>query len=345
MRRGGPGLGRGGSGLDPRVRLAALAAGGLVLSACSPASDVLGLQPNTSVLSNSPALTPAQASGVAERALTQAETADAARDPALASSAFSEVALSVAAPGYVVEKVLDPRADSGQVLRSAVTPTRLVVTSGRSFPRTLLAVWTPDGSPTAQIAVLRSASVTTPFTVAERADLVAGAVLPATAPNTRGAASLSLDEPGLVATPRAALADLAALLTTGRSSGTSFATSRVVTDVRANAAEQAKGVAGVASFSQEHTPAAGAPQVVRTADGGAIVIGAIDRVDQFTVTAGAGSITPPAAYSALAQGLKKITRAATVRTVQVVVLVVPPAGGGDVRVVGFTEVPVQVSAS
>jgi hypothetical protein len=84
---------------------------------------------------------------------------------------------------------------------------------------------------------------------------------------------------------------------------------------------------------------------VRTADGGALVVAAIDRVDRFRVRRGAGTITPPAAYAGLAGGTRRIARQADVTTVQVLAMVLPPAGRRPARVVGFSEYPVSVQAS
>lgn len=324
----------------------ALAAAAAVLTACSPADTLLGLQPNTAVLSNSPAITAGQASSIATRAITQAQRADALRTKEAATTAYTGLALTVAPARYVVEQVIDPSKNtSGGALAAVPQPSRVVVTAGRSFPRTVLAVWQPEGSSTREAVIMGSPDVRTPFRVAMRVELLPGQVLPPTAPNTRGASVLGPDVGGLVATPRQVVDDLATLLTTGRSGGTAFASSVVVSEVRAKAAAQAKDVAKVAVFSQKHTAREDGLNVIRTADGGALVFAAINRQDLFVVRKGAGVITPPPAYRALGSGLKSITRSAAVTTVQSVVLVVPPQGKGAVRVIGFSEVPVAVKGS
>ncbi len=328
------------------IRAVALVAVAGALAACSPAQTLLGLHPNTAVLSNSPAVTAGQASAIATRALTQAQRADALRTPEAAESAYTGLALTVAPARYVVEKVLDPSKDSsGGALAPVAQPSRIVVTAGRGFPRTVLAVWQPDGSSTRQAVLMDSPDVRTPFRVATRVDLLPGEVLPPTAPNTRGASVLAEDVGGLVATPRQAVKDLAALLQTGTSGGTPFDSSVVVREVRSKAAAQAKDVNKVAVFQQRHTARDDGMRVVRTADGGALVFAAINRTDLFTVRKGAGVITPPPAYRALGSGLKRITRSAAVTTVEVVALVLPPHGKGSARVIGFSEMPVAVKGS
>ncbi len=323
----------------------AAAVAALTLSACSPAQTLLGLHENTAVLSNSPAVTPGQASTIATRAITQAQRADALRTTAAAQSAYTGLALTIAPARYVVEKVIDPDADPGGALAPVAQPSRIVVTAGRSFPRTVLAVWQPDGGRTREAVLMKSTDVRTPFRVATRVALLPGEVLPPTPANTRGASVLGDDVGGLVATPRQAVADLAAVLQTGKTPGTPFASSVVVSEVRSKAAAQARDVKKVATFTQRHTARDDGTTVIRTADGGALVFAAINRADLFTVRKGAGVITPPPAYRALASGLKKISKSATVTTVETVVLVVPPRGKGPVRVIGFSEVPVAVKGS
>jgi hypothetical protein len=323
-----------------------LVSGSLLLAACSPTETLLGVRSNTSVISAEPVLTTAQAAEIAVRALGQAQRADARRTEDSAAAAYTGLALRVAVPSYVVQKVIDRDGNpSGQALGRVPTPTRIIVTAGRGFPRSLVAVWTPVGGVTPQLAVLTSDRVSAPYRVSARTTLVPGATLPATPSNARGASVLSPTVPGLVATPKNAVKDLAALMQTGRSGKTRFARSQVVSDVRTNAAGQAKDVAKVATFRQRHVVDPEAPRTIRTADGGALVVAAIVRTDTFSVRDGAGSITPPPAYRALAKGVKKITESATVTTVQVVAVVLPVAGQGKARLVGFTETPVAVKAS
>nr|WP_284290287.1 hypothetical protein [Angustibacter aerolatus] len=130
------------------VALAALAAA--ALGGCSTQS-LLGLEQNTAVLSNRAVLQPQQAVEIAGRALAQAERADAVQTTAAARTAYTGLALDVAGPTYTVAQVLDPEKDrSGGALEQYAPPSRVVVTAGRDFPRTLLAVGTPEGGPTAQ---------------------------------------------------------------------------------------------------------------------------------------------------------------------------------------------------
>ena len=149
----------------------------------------------------------------------------------------------------------------------------------------------------------------------------------------------------VVATPARALGDYARLLQTGVSGGTSFTPDSLVAGVRANATGQARGVAKIATFTQRHAVTDDPVQVLRTEDGGALVLAAIERTDDFRVKPGAGYLKPPAAYQALAGGLAKITRRATVTTVQVVVIMLPPKGQGPARLVAAAELPFTIKAT
>ena len=316
------------------------------VAGCSSRADLLGLRANNAVSTAAPALTPAQAGTISRRALASAQQADATRSASAARSAFTGVALRTASASYAVSQVVDPVSDDlGAVLAPAAPPSRIIVTSGTSYPRSLVALSRPGGSSTDEVALLISPNARTPYRIASRARLLPGVTLPLTAASTRGAASLPDDAPGLGATPADAVRDLARLLQTGASGGTDFAPDPVVTSVRANATGQARGVAKIATFTQRHAVTDDPIQVLRTADGGALVLAAIERTDDFRVKKGAGYIKAPAAYQALAGGLTKITRQATVTTLQVVVIVLPARGRGPARLVGFSELPFTVRAT
>ncbi|MGL5858288.1 MAG: hypothetical protein ACRC35_07785 [Angustibacter sp.] len=322
----------------------------VMLSGCGSPAQVLGLEANTSVPQSEPALTADQAVQIAQRALSQVQRADVARTEQAAAAAFTGVARQLAPPAYIVQRALSTAADRGQVLGAVARPSRVVVTAGRAYPRLLLAVWTPTASSTPELAVLSTTSATRPYQVSARITLVPGTTLPATATNSRGAPVLSANERGLSVTPQQAVVDLARLLQNGKSGRTAFASSKLVADVRALTKTQARDVRKVSSFRQRHTPAPTAPQAVRTADGGALVLAVVNRFDAFRVRPGAGSLVPSSrsgttVVRALNPKAKSIKKSLDITTVQLVALAVPPAGGGRVRVVGFSATPTRVQAS
>jgi hypothetical protein len=343
---------RGSRPSERATRTAALGATVLVIvfaivTGCSRGA-VLGLETNTQAAADRPAVTAVQAQSVAERVLGEASVADALRTSAAMSTAFTGVALRTAASRYAVEASTQPgEQGTGEVLQPPSPPTRVIRTVGAAFPRLILTVTPAEDQNTRELAVLLSGSVLDPYRVDSRVRLLPQAEVPAVAPS--GAAVLSATTTTgvgaqLAASPVDALRDYATLLQTGKSGGTTFGEDPVVASVRDNAKQQATQVSKIAAFRQSHTLAKDAVRVVATRDGGALVVGALERVDTFTVKKGKGHLAPPAAYKALAGGVTKITRSALVTTVEVVALVIPPKGKGAVQVIGFTELPESVTA-
>ncbi len=327
---------------------AVLLATSLLTAACSPSQTFLGLEPNKVAASTAPVLSVQQAAEVTVRALGQAQLADAQRTETAAQLAFSGLALQTAVPEYAVEKALNSKeAAPGKALAPIAPPTRVIISAGAGFPRTLLAMWTPAGSATPQLAVLSSAQVSAPYRVSARTNLIPGTVMPQTLPNSAGAPAVPKDASDLVVTPQQALTDLAFVLGAGDSkkSKTKFGSSKVIQEVLNNAKAQAADVKNVASFKQTHQVDKTPMIAVRTADGGAIIVAALVRSDTFQVRDEAGSISPPPAYKALAKGLDKITGKATVTTIETVALTVPPKGSAPVQLIGFSEIPVALKAS
>lgn len=314
------------------------------LTGCGRA-DVLGLRSNTQVSANAPAVTALQARAITSRALARAHQADTSRTGAAARTAFTGLALRTAAAAYAVDRVIDPASDdAGAALAPSAAPSRVIVPRETGYPRALVALSRPAGSSTDEIAVLSTPDARTPYRLASRALLLPGAEVPATASAGQGAPTLADDEPGLAATPTDAMRDYARLLQTGSSPSTRFAANPVTDGVRANAVGQSRGVTKIALFTQRHQVTDDQVLAWRTLDGGALVVAAIERTDDFVVKKGAGYLAPPAAYKALAGGIAKITSRATVTTMQVVVLAVPPRGKGDVRLIAFSEVPFTIRA-
>lgn len=317
----------------------------LMATGCSRA-DVLGVEANTQVASDRPALTANQAQSIAERVLGEASVADALRTSAAMSTAFTGVALRTAASRYAVEASMESpdERDTGEALQPPPPPTRVIRTMGAAFPRLILTVSPAEDENTRELAVLSSGSVLDPYKVASRVRLLPGVVVPDVAPAGAAVLSATGRDGRLSVSPVDALRDYATLLQTGKSGGTTFADDPVVISVRDNAKQQASQVSKIASFRQTHALTKDQVHVVATRDGGAVVIGALERVDTFTVKKGKGHLAPPAAYKALAGGVTKITKSALVTTVEIVALVIPPDGEGAVQVIGFTELPESVKA-
>lgn len=329
-----------------RRAVAVVAFAGLAMLAVSGCSrdSVLGIHANTAVAAGRAPVTASQARMIAERVLGEASVADALRTTEATSTAFTGLALRTAPSRYAVESSMQPgKQGSGEALQPPPPPTDVIRTVGAGFPRLIATVSPSAEQNTHELALLVSGSVLDPYRVASRVRLLPGVSVPGTV--AAGAAVLAPTAgTGLATTPETALRDYATLLQTGKSGGTHFADDPVVASVRNNAKQQAAQVAKIAAFRQTHAITTDPVRVIATRDGGALVVGALERVDTFTVKKGKGHLSPPAAYKALAGGITKITRSATVTTAEVVALVIPPSGAGPVRVIGFTELPEAVSA-
>jgi hypothetical protein len=316
----------------------------VAVTACSRAS-VLGIEANTQVATDRAPVTASQARTVAERVLGEASVADALRTTEAISTAFTGVALRTAASRYAVEKSTEAaQHDTGEVLQPPPPPSEVIRTLGARYPREILTVSADADKTTRQLAVLVSGSVLDPYRVAGRVTLLPGAGVPDV--SVAGAPVLAPTATGgrLTVAPADALRDYATLLQTGKSGATQFAPDPVVSSVRQNAKQQAAQVKKIATFRQTHALADDPVHVIATRNGGALVVGALERVDTFTVKKGKGHLAPPAAYKALAGGITKIMKSATVTTVEVVALVIPPGPDPEVRVIGFTELPESVKA-
>jgi hypothetical protein len=315
----------------------------LALSGCSRAA-LLGVEANERVAGDRPPVTASQARAIAERVLNEASVADVLRTSQAMNTAFTGVALRTAPARYAVERSSHPDADdTGEALQPPPAPTEIIRTVGAQYPRMILTVSPAEDEATRELGVLVSSGVTDPYRVASRVRLLPGTSVPDTRPAGAAVLSPTAATGRLRTSATDALRGYAALLQTGTSAGASFAADPVVRSIRDNAKQQASQVSKIATFRQTHTLTRDPVHVVATRDGGALVVGALERVDTFTVKKGKGHLAPPAAYRALA-GVTKITRSATVKTVEVVALVIPPEGGGDVRVIGFTELPESVTA-
>ena len=218
---------------------------------------------------------------------------------------------------------------------STVQQPRLIVASSQAWPRFFIAVGTTNDAATPVLRVLLSAAPRSPYGLWAEATMLPGATLPLTAPETTGSAVLPADAGGLVATPKEVLSGYAGYLNAGAKTTQSRQFRRgVYSDqlLQALAADR-KELKAVATVSSTHTPGPGAPLALRTADGGALVIGELQQNYVITIKKGKGSVTVDKNLAALAGGQKKIKKSLTRTAVEVVVFHVPPRGKGVITVI------------
>jgi hypothetical protein len=217
-------------------------------------------------------------------------------------------------------------------------PDVLALSRGAGWPRTILATTTDPATDVPTLSWLVSPAVTEPFTLAASVPLLAGATVPALPPPADGAPAVAPgDGAGLRLAPQAALEAYAAALdrpkarsTPGVATDDPFATALGT----AYTAQQ-KALGTLATATVDQTAAKDRTLALRLADGGALVVGRLDRKDTVTAKAGARNLGIPQPYARLA-GRTTAPRSFTANTLQAVVLVVP-AGAGDVTAVAADE--------
>jgi hypothetical protein len=117
-----------------------------------------------------------------------------------------------------------------------------------------------------------------------------------------------------------------------------FATDPFSSQVRVRAAAVAKSVVTQAKFSQVHQVVPNSVYAVRQADGSALVFGVIVRTDSFAVKSGQAVNTVANKAFVLLSGKKKVTKSASITTVEFVVFSVPRETGRATLVAASEQV-------
>ncbi|MBI4944727.1 MAG: hypothetical protein HY830_28650, partial [Actinobacteria bacterium] len=223
---------------------------------------------------------------------------------------------------------------------------RLVLTRQAGWPRFFVVAGSAPGRPTPVVRVLVSPTARDPYGVWAEPVLLPGASLPGVPAAAQGAEVLTADATGLVATPEQVAKGYADVLTNSTKSASSklFAPDEFRRQVSSRVAEDRRGVAAVGSVTSTHTLLPDGLLAFRSADGGAVVVAAVEQKYTVTVKAGAGSVRVDDRLEALG-GRRSYAKKLERTSVEVVVLTVPPAGGGLVRVVAASKDDVAVSGS
>ncbi len=221
------------------------------------------------------------------------------------------------------------------------------------WPRFVLTVAKPTPDAAApRISVLTEASARDPYKLAASATVAPGVRLPRTAPAETGVGALPPDQPsGLAVAPVDAVAWYASVLTSGQESphAASFAEDKFANAVlsESNAERTAATVTcpGCFSYAVNQAPRQGAIWSVRTQDGGAMVMAVLDSTRTFTL-ATPGAKLPISGDLSLLAGRTEAAQSAEIKSVEVVALEVPKAGGdAPLRLLAADRTPIAVSAS
>ncbi|GHG44957.1 hypothetical protein GCM10012320_10430 [Sinomonas cellulolyticus] len=224
----------------------------------------------------------------------------------------------------------------------AVAPVRAsklltsVVTTQRSWPRTVIAVTQGEGNTTPQLLTLRQATARDNYKLIEAAPLLPGATFPGTAKS--GADQLPLDaKDGLSYSPADAIGGVSDRLTHADSSWKDrIADNAYINDTIGYQADiVAKGPNG--NFTAKHTLVGGEATAFRTADGGALVMAPLDFVLEGTPKESGDKLTLADDAAALAGG-KEATTKMTLTFRESLMIYVPKDGAtAQMTVIGATR--------
>ena len=228
-----------------------------------------------------------------------------------------------------------------------MTAIRLIVPTALGWPRFFVSVAGSSESSTPILRVLTSASARSPYGLWAEPAMLPGATLPDTALDTVGSATVGPDAAGLVASPKEVLSEFARYLSAGArtTSSTPFARS-IYSDqlIQVLKTERTK-LKSVATLTSVHKVGSTAPMAVRTADGGALVIGQFEQTSVLKVKKGKGHVNfTDQDLAALAGGAKQIKTSFTRTAVEVLVFAVPPSGKGLITVIAAQKGDVSAVA-
>jgi hypothetical protein len=318
-----------------RRRLAgtALAAVALLgLGAC--ADPVPEPRPDAAPAVPPPALTVAQSTNVLSQVGEVLAAGDAALDPAGLPERLTGPALAIRTAEYVRATATAGQRPPVSLPMSAQTT---IVPDTDVWPRTQMVVTVqPDDLQAPLLLVLQQNGPREQYQLWGWARLGPSVQMPATADPTVGSEPVAADDTSLVLSPAEAVAQYADVLTNGDASAyaASFPADFFRTALTQARDQTTASLQAVATVAETVAPVDGQVTALRTADGGAIVVGQLSTVT--TVTLSQGSITLNDPFDAALAGKPSVTSNLVRTWTDVVAMYVPPAGA---------TTPVQVLAA
>jgi hypothetical protein len=275
-----------------------------------------------------PVLLDAQFRRILEQVSSATDAGDAAKDAGKLDPRVGGTELEVRSQNYKI------RSEVGSYeARMPVRSTKLlttVVTSGRDWPRSVMAVTQGEGNVVPQLLTLVQPAPRENYKLVETTPLQPGTTFPAIARG--GTETLAAgDKAGLPYSGEEALAGLADRLTTADSSFedklVEGESSPYIADTLSYQAEVAKsGENGIFSFTHKVVPES--TVVFRTADGGALVLGRLNFEFDGTPKASGDKLTIGDDAAALAGG-KETTTGMVLSFAESMAVYIPPAGSTD----------------
>jgi len=233
--------------------------------------------------------------------------------------------------------------------QSQIQRLRLIVPVSSGWPRFFIAVGSSRDTSTPVLRVLTSATARAPYGLWAQTTMLPGATLPPTAPVATGSAVLGADAAGLVASPKEVLSGFAGYLNSGARTTASRPFRRSVYSdqliQRLASDRKSLGQAGLGTVSSRHVVGPAGPLAVRTADGGALVIGELEQTYVIKIKKGKGHVeVTDQDLAALAGGKKQFSTSFTRTAVEVVVFSVPARGQGLITVIAAQKGDVKAVA-
>lgn len=318
-----------------RATLGTLAA--LVLaSGC--ASPLPVPQPDPVPSQPQPVLSVDQDSRVLDAVGAAVSAADAAKDSSLLAPRVTGPALAIRTAQIQIAAGLG-KDDVLAALPTDVSP--MIVPTTQTWPRTSYAVTVqPEDLSSNRLIALDQGTAREQYKLWGWVRLFPGTTMPKFALPEDGSEAVAPDDDSLVMTPADAIAQYADVLNLGAASG--FAATfgddplrlALANDLTTNSTSLA-GIQG--SYSMSFAVDAAQPiHAVRTADGGAVAMGALTRTDSYNGPEGASIAASPSQSVFLAGA--PVSNVLTVTYVDVVAIYIPKAGSTDpVRVVGAEQ--------
>ena len=329
-----------------RAFVCAVVAGSTLLaSGCGTTDALVGLHPAPAEAADAAPLDEDGAAAIAARLLAEArataatkgEKGDAAREKVMRGDALV-MANQTASRGAA--------SDDEDDLAREVEPTVVAQSSGKDWPRAILATTLDTSTSTQYLHVMVSRDPAEPFRIEASVPMLGGAELPSVGGENAGAPFVDPAEgTGLVMSPKKAFEEYGAALRTPKpkkaradvSTDDSFATA-----LRDSATRQDKALGKLGTYTQKHDPRLKNTVAFRLADGGVVAFGLLRRTDTFEPSSKAKELRVPSQYAKLV-GTKKVTEEMQLVSYEPVILVVPV--DGDVKAIGATELLVSGKGS
>lgn len=314
-------------GRHPRRRVLATAlsvVAALGLAAC--AQPVPQPRPDAVPAVPPPALTAAQSERVLDQVGEVLAAADAAGDPAALAPRVTGPALAIRGAEYIRSQVTGGQRPPVTIPTTAQTS---VVPDTTSWPRTQMVVTEqPADLQAPLLLVLVQNGPRDAYQLWGWARLGPSVQMPATADPAVGSEPVAPDDASLLMPPAEALAQYADVLTNGDASpaAATFPADFFRAAIAQARAQTTESLQAVATVAETVAPVPDQVMALRTADGGAIVVGQLSTVT--TVTLSQGSITLNDPFDAALAGTPSVTSNLVRTWTDVVALYVPPAGAG-----------------